>query len=139
LFFYPDLAVPVAYEAIQKLTDVAKTAGVQKAVLLSGKVEKEAERCEKLIANSGMDYTLVRASWYNQNFSESFFVDTVVFMEVALPMPGAKIPFVDAGDIADVVIEDLTDNKYNVQTYEVTGPRKLSFAEVVEEISNATG
>jgi uncharacterized protein YbjT (DUF2867 family) len=137
--FYPDLAVPGAFEAIQKLTFVAKACGVQKVVLLSGKGEKEAERCEDLIANSGMDYTLVRASWFNQNFSESFFLDQVLSGDVALPMPEAKIPFVDTGDIADVVTEALTDDQHNGKTYEVTGPGKLTFAEVVEEISQATG
>jgi uncharacterized protein YbjT (DUF2867 family) len=139
IVFYPDLAVPGAYEAIQKLVEVAKTAGVKKVVLLSGKGEKEAERCEQLIANSGLDYTLVRASWFNQNFSESFFVDPVISGNVALPMPDAKIPFVDTDDIADVVTAALTDDKHNVQTYEVTGPRNLTFGEVVQEISNATG
>lgn len=139
IVFYPDLAVPGAYEAIQKLVQVAKTARVKKAVLLSGKGEREAERCEQLIANSGLNYTLVRASWFNQNFSESFFVDPVISGNVSLPMPDAKIPFVDTGDIADVVTAVLTDDKHNGQTYEVTGPRKLTFGEVVEEISNATG
>ena len=139
IVFYPDLAVPGAYEAIQKLTEVAKSAGVQKAVLLSGKGEKEAERCEQLIANSGMDYTLVRASWFSQNFSESFFIDPVLSGDVALPMPDAKIPFVDTDDIADVVTAALTDDRHNGKTYEVTGPRALTFAEAVEEISKATG
>ncbi|MCG2590003.1 NmrA family NAD(P)-binding protein [Rhodohalobacter sulfatireducens] len=139
IVFYPDLAVPGAYEAIQRLVEVAKTAGVKKAVLLSGKGEREAERCEQLIVNSGLDYTLVRASWFNQNFSESFFLDPIKSGDVALPMPEAKIPFVDTGDIADVVTVVLTDEKHNGQTYEVTGPRKLTFGEVVQEISNATG
>src|SRR6056297_4343210 len=90
IVYYPDLAVPGAYEAIQKLTEVAKSAGVQKGVLLSGKGEQEAERCEQLIANSGMDYTLVRASWFSQNFSESFFIDPVLSGEVALHIPAAR-------------------------------------------------
>ena len=137
--FYPDLAVPGAYEAIQRLTEVAKASGVRKIVLLSGKGEKEAERCEDLVANSGMDYTLIRASWFNQNFSESFFVDPVLSGEVALPMPDAKIPFVDTGDIADMVTEALTNDQHNSQTYEVTGPRSLTFEEAIDEISKATG
>ena len=78
IVFYPDLAVPGAYEAIQGLIEAAKKAGVKKAVLLSGKGEKEAERCEQLVANSGLDYSLVRASWFNQNFSESFFLEPVL-------------------------------------------------------------
>lgn len=139
IVFYPDLAVPGAYEAIKRLTEEAKAAGVKKAVLLSGKGEKEAQRCEKLVAASGLEYTLVRASWFNQNFSESFFADPVISGDVALPMPDAKIPFVDTGDIADVVTSALTDDRHNGQTYEVTGPRTLTFGEAVEEISKATG
>lgn len=139
IVFYPDLAVPGAYEAIERLTDVAKTVGVQKAVLLSGKGEKEAERCEQLVSNSGMDYTLVRASWFNQNFSESFFAGPVISGKVALPMPHARIPFVDTDDIADVVTAALTDDRHNGQTYEVTGPRTLTFAEAVQEIAKAIG
>jgi len=137
--FYPDLAVPGAYEAIQRLTTVAKAVGVKKVVLLSGKGEKEAERCEDLIATSGLDYTLVRASWFNQNFSESFFVEPVLSGEVALPMPEAQIPFVDTDDIADVVTAALTGDQHNGKTYEVTGPRKITFAEAIAEISKATG
>ena len=137
--FYPDLAVPGAYESIEKLIETAKAAGVQKVVLLSGKGEKEAERCETLVANSGLDYTLVRASWFNQNFSESFFAEPVMSGVVALPMPEAKIPFVETDDISDVVTAALTDDHHNGQTYEVTGPRTLTFEEAVGEISKATG
>ena len=137
--FYPDLAVPGAYEAIQRITMVAKAVGVKKAVLLAGKGEKEAERCEDLIATSGLDYTLVRASWFNQNFSESFFVEPVLSGEVALPMPEAQIPFVDTDDIADVVTAALNGDQHNGKTYEVTGPRKITFAEAIAEISKATG
>src|SRR6056297_2968878 len=139
IVYFPDLAVPGAYEAIRRLADVAKTVGVKKVVLLSGKGEKEAERCEKLIATSGLDYNLVRASWFNQNFSESFFVDPVLSGEVALPMPEAQIPFVDTDDIADVVTAALNGDQHNGKTYEVTGPRKITFAEAIAEISKATG
>ena len=137
--YYPDLAVPGAYEAISGLTDAMTVAGVKKVVLLSGKGEKEAERCETVVANSGLDYTLVRASWFNQNFSESFFLDPILAGHVALPMPEAKIPFVDTGDIADVVVEALLDDVHNGKTYEITGPRKLSFQEAVHEIAQASG
>ncbi|MCO6487774.1 MAG: hypothetical protein J5I98_05110 [Phaeodactylibacter sp.] len=75
IVYYPHLAVPGAYEAVKGLTEEAKKAVVKKAVLLSGKGEKEAERCEQVVAGSGLDYTLVRASWFNQNFSESFLME----------------------------------------------------------------
>ena len=138
IVFYPDLAVPGAYEAIQGLTEVAKKAGVTKAVLLSGKGEKEAERCEQVVENSGLDYTLVRASWFNQNFSESFFLEPILSGHVALPMPDTKIPFVDTGDIAEVVVEALINDAHNGKTYEITGPNALTFEEVVDIIAQAT-
>ncbi len=139
IVYYPDLAVPGAYEAIEGLSKAAIEAGIKKVVLLSGKGEREAERCEQVIAHSGLNYTLVRASWFNQNFSESFFLDPILAGQVALPMPHANIPFVDADDIADVVVEALLDDAHNGNTYEITGPRTLTFKEAVETIAQATG
>ena len=139
IVYYPDLAVPGAFESISTLVEMAKEAGIQKAVLLSGKGETEAERCETVVAQSGLDYTLVRASWFNQNFSESFLLDPVLAGHVALPLPEAQVPFVDTGDIADVVVEALMNDAWNGQTVEVTGLRLLSFEEVVGEIAKASG
>ncbi len=139
IVYYPDLAVPGALEAIKGLTEAAKKASVKKAVLLSGKGEKEAERCEQVVANSGLDYTLVRASWFNQNFSESFFLDPILAGHVALPMPNAKIPFVDTSDIAEVVVKALLEDVHNGKTFEVTGPRTMTFEEVIKEIALGTG
>ncbi len=137
--YAPDLAVPGAKEAIAKLTEAALKEGLEKLVLLSGKGEKEAEACEEIVANSGLNYTLVRASWFNQNFSEGAFLDFILDGTVALPMPEAEIPFVDADDIADVVTEVLLDDSYNGQTITVTGPEKLRFRELVEKMANGIG
>ncbi len=139
IVYYPDLAVPGAVEAIQLLMTKAKEAGVKKAVLLSGKGEKEAERCEQVVANSGLDYTLVRASWFNQNFSEGAFLEPILAGHVALPMPNAKIPFVDTSDIAEVVVKVLLDDTHNGKTYQITGPRTLTFEEALKEIVTGTG
>ena len=117
IVYYPDLAVPGSKEAIAKLTETALKSGLEKVVLLSGKGEKEAEACEDIVANSGLNYTLVRASWFNQNFSEGAFLNFVLNGTVALPMPHAEIPFVDANDIADVVTKVIVDDAYNGQTY----------------------
>lgn len=139
IVYYPDLAVPGAKEAIDQLTQAALKEGVDKVVLLSGKGETEAEACEEIVANSGLNYTLVRASWFNQNFSEGAFRDFILAGQVALPMPEAEIPFVDADDIADVVTEVLLDDTYNGQTVTVTGPRKLTFKNLVDMMSEGIG
>lgn len=136
--FQPDLAVPGALEAIEELTRQAKQSGVQKLVLLSGKGEREAELCEQVVIHSGLDYTIVRASWFNQNFSESFFLEPILEGFVALPQAEVKVPFVDTDNIADVAVEALLHDKHNGKTYQLTGPRTLTFKEVIQEIAKAT-
>ena len=139
IVYYPDLAVPGSKEAITALTEAALKEGLEKVVLLSGKGEKEAEACEEIVANSGLNYTLVRASWFNQNFSEGAFLEFVLAGQVALPMPQAEIPFVDADDIAEVVTKVLLDDSYNGQTVTVTGPEKLTFEQVVKMMAQGIG
>ncbi|MEM6878470.1 MAG: NmrA family NAD(P)-binding protein [Bacteroidota bacterium] len=139
IVYYPDLAIPGAKEAIQAFTQAAADEGVKKLVLLSGKGEQEAEACEQIVAQSGLRYTLVRASWFSQNFSESFLMEPIMTGQVALPLPHVQIPFVDVNDIAEVVVQALIQDDYDGQTFEVTGPRALTFSQVVEEIASATG
>jgi len=136
--YYPDLAVPGAKKAIQELTQLAKATGVKKMVLLSGKGETEAEACEKIVMDSGLDYTIVRASWFNQNWSESFFLEPILSGEVALPLSDVLIPFVDANDIAEVAATVLLDDSYNGEIVEVTGPELINFKDAVEMIAKAS-
>jgi len=137
--YQPDLAVPGAYEAVQELLQQASANNIKKVVLLSGRGEHEAQRCEQLLIQSGLNYSIVRCSWFSQNFSESFFLPPVLAGHVALPNPEAKIPFLDTDDIADMAVATLLDSKHNGQLYELTGPRQLTFKEAVAEISKATG
>lgn len=137
IVYHPDLAVPGAKEAISTFTETALKQGLDKVVLLSGKGETEAEACEEIVANSGLNYTIVRASWFNQNFSESIFLEPILAGHVALPMADAEIPFVDADDIAAVAAKVLLDDTYNGKTITVTGPRKLTFKEAVATIAKA--
>ena len=139
IVYYPDLAVPGARDAIKALTEAAIKEGLEKVVLLSGKGETEAEACEEIVANSRLNYTLVRASWFNQNFSEGAFTDYVMAGHMALPMADARIPYTDTRDIADVVTKVLLDDSFNGEILTVTGPKKLTFEEVAEIISQKLG
>ncbi len=137
--YQPDLAVPGALEAIEGLVKAAKKADVKKLVLLSGKGEREAQLCEQVIIHSGLDHTIVRANWFNQNFSENFLLDGILEGHVALPFAEMEIPFVDANDIAEVAVKALTEDEHNGKIYELTGPEGLTFGEAVQLISQATG
>ena len=137
--FQPDLAVPFAAEAIENFTKLATKNGVQKIVLLSGRGEKEAQVCEEIVKKNAKYWTIIRASWFNQNFNESFFLDTILYGIVALPRAEALEPFTDADDIADVVTTALLNDSHNGKTYELTGPRLLTFKQAVNEIAEASG
>jgi uncharacterized protein YbjT (DUF2867 family) len=137
--YFPDLAAPGAPEAVGALAAVALEAGVERLVLLSGRGEEEAQRSEGVLQQSGAAWTVVRSSWFNQNFSESYFREPLLGGELALPAGDVGEPFVDADDIADVAVAALTEDGHLGEVYEVTGPRLLTFAQAVEEIGRASG
>lgn len=136
--FQPDLAVPGAPEAITALCEQARKSGVQKLVILSGRGEKEAQHCENIVMDSGLEWSVVRADWFNQNFSESFFLDPIIAGQVALPRTDIGIPFIDTDDIAEIAIKALTEGQYNGKVLEVTGPHLLTFSDVIDEIAKVT-
>ena len=137
--YFPDLAAPGAPDAIGALTEVALDVGVERLVLLSGRGEEEAQRSEGMLQRSGAAWTVIRASWFNQNFSENVFREPLQAGELALPVGDVGEPFVDVEDIADIAVAALTDDSHVGQLYEVTGPRLLTFADAVAEISRASG
>lgn len=137
--FQPDLAVPRALEIVRAFFSEAVDTGVKKLVLLSGRGEVEAEHAEQALQAHKVDWTILRASWFAQNFSESHFLDSILAGEVALPVGEVPEPFVDVDDIAEIAVAALTQPGHSGQLYELTGPRALTFAEAVGEISRATG
>jgi uncharacterized protein YbjT (DUF2867 family) len=137
--YYPDIAAPGAAETVGAFAELAVSSGVPRLVLLSGRGEAEAERAEQAVHASGADLTIVRSTWFSQNFSEDYLLEPVLSGELALPAGDTPEPFVDADDIADVAVAALTDDRHIGEVYELTGPRLLTFSDAVAEISRATG
>lgn len=135
--YAPDLAIPGATDTIQDFVDAAVLQGVRNLVLLSGRGETEAQICERIVQNAGVEWTVVRSSWFNQNFSEGAFHGMILDGAIALPAADIPEPFVDVDDIAEVVVAALTEEGHSGEVYEVTGPRMLTFTEVAQEISLA--
>ncbi len=139
LTYYPDLAFPGAAEAIRDFSKLAVEHGVRRLVLLSGRGEEEAVVSEQGVRDSGAEWTVVRASWFAQNFSEHFLLEPVLAGEIVLPAGQVTEPFIDVEDIVDVVVTALTTDGHGGRVYELTGPRLLSFTDVAAEISKASG
>ena len=132
-------AVPGAAQTVGSFADLAVKSGVPRLVLMSGRGEEEADRVEQAARDSGAELTVLRSTWFAQNFSEEYWRDYVLSGEVALPAGDTPEPFVDVDDLADVTVAALTDDRHIGRVYELTGPRLLTFAQAVEEIAQATG
>lgn len=137
--YFPDLAFPGASDKIDALTKVAADAGVERLVLLSGRGEPHAQACERIVQTCGLDYTLIRASWFAQNFSEGYLLEPAMAGVIALPAGEVREPIIDVDDIADVAVAALTEDGHGGELYEVTGPRAISFAEAAAELTAAIG
>ena len=142
--YYPDLAVPGSVKAVCSFAKLAVENGVRRLVLLSGRGEPEAERAERALqeavdAKADAEWTILRSTWFMQNFSEDYMLEHVLSGEIRLPAGDVPTPFLDADDIADVAVAALTDKRHAGQLYELTGPRSLTFAEAAAEIASAAG
>ena len=137
--YQPDLAVPRAADDVAAFAAAAAAAGVRHAVLLSGRGEDGAVASEARLRAAPIEHTVLRAAWFAENFSEGGFRDGILAGELALPAGAVCEPFVSADDIADAAVAALTDPAHRNRTYELTGPRLLSFADAVAEVAAATG
>jgi uncharacterized protein YbjT (DUF2867 family) len=137
--YFPDLAVPEAAGDIEAFTALAARSGVRRLVLLSGRGEPEAQACERIVQESGLEWTIVRCAWFMQNFSEGYLRDAVLAGQIALPAGDMAEPFVDVDDIADVAVAALTGDGHAGRVYQLTGPRLLTFADVAAELSAGLG
>ncbi|MDQ0015657.1 uncharacterized protein YbjT (DUF2867 family) [Variovorax boronicumulans] len=136
--YQPDLCVPGAVETVTAFYDAAAKAGVERIVLLSGRGEPEAQDAEKALQATALDWTIVRASWFFQNFSENYFLDEIVAGAITLPQGLAPEPFIDADDIADIAAEALVDSRHSRKLYELTGSQAFTFPEAIAQIAAAT-
>ncbi|MFF2190530.1 SDR family oxidoreductase [Streptomyces sp. NPDC058155] len=110
--------------------DYAKDSGG----VLDGILDSEAA-----VRESGLEWTISRPGWFAQNFSEGFFADAVRAGELRLPAGDGGASFVDAEDIAAVVVAALTQDGHAGQIYELSGPRAVTLTEAVATISTAVG
>ncbi|MBB5910595.1 Rossmann-fold NAD(P)-binding domain-containing protein [Actinoalloteichus hymeniacidonis] len=137
--YYPDVAFPEAAARIRALTTLAVRGGARRLVLLSGRGEEGAAPAERAVRDTDAEWTILRASWFNQNFSEHFLLAPVLGGEIALPAGEVTEPFIDVDDIAEVAVVALTESGHAGQTYELTGPRLLTFTDIAAEITAAAG
>jgi uncharacterized protein YbjT (DUF2867 family) len=93
---------------------------------------------ERRLEQSGLAFTHLRPNFYMQNllwFARSIRAKDAFF----LPLKDARAALVDARDVAAAAATVLTTPGHAGRTYALTGPESLSFGDVAEILSQATG
>lgn len=119
----------------------------QRVVLLSeidagNRDETTNERkVEKVVESSPIAWTILRPNWFMQNFTEpSYYLEAIRDAgEIKVPTGGQPTSFVDTRDIADVAAAALLDSRHAGQSYTLTGPQALAWAEVARLTGEAAG
>lgn len=135
--YIPDLAVKGAAEDMQAFSQQCKASGVERVVLLSGRGEPRTEPSEAAIKD--FRWTVLRCSWFDQNFDEGFFAEPLQHGVLALPVADIPEPFIDVEDIAAVAVKCLTEDGHEGKVYELTGPRAITFTQAVAIMATAAG
>ena len=136
--YFPDLALSGAAETVRAFVDVALDRGVRRHILLAGRGEDGAERAERLLMESGADWTILRCGFFAQNFSE-IFADPIRAGIIAMPEAAGPDPFLDIDDVADVAVAALTDDSHIGRLHELTGPRVVTMEAVAAILGDAIG
>ncbi|MFF5171975.1 NmrA family NAD(P)-binding protein [Micromonospora sp. NPDC000089] len=125
--------------------DLARRAGVRRAVLLSSSgIEAGAPGLgEVQAALGGMipEWTVLRPSWFMENFVGEHPQATSIRErgEIVSATGDARVGFVDPADIAEVAVRALTDPTSHDTEHVITGPERLSYADVAATLTDHLG
>lgn len=127
----------------KRLVDAAKRAGAKKVVLLSAMgvdaaPQSPLRQVELHLEESGLEWTVLRPTWFMQNFSTSH-ARSIGAGALAEPAADQKTAFIDARDIAAVAAKALLEGGHAGKTYTLTGPELLSRADVAAALSRELG
>lgn len=137
------LVPPEAGDVTPFLAEVERS-DVARVALLSARSPGQSgddhlPQVEAAVTALSVPWTIVRPSWFAQNFTEGVFVGGLAEGTLRLPVGDGGEPFIDADDIAAVAVAALTEPGHEGRTYELSGPDVLTFGEAVATIAAASG
>lgn len=141
--------VPNAPDLASNAVTEAKKAGIRHIVkqsVMGADLEADVgtmrlhRQVEDIIEQSGIPFTFLRPNEFMQNFVNFHSPSIKGNNAFYIPLEDAKVSLVDVRDIAAVTVKSLIDeDKHKNKMYLITGPEALSYHQVAEILSNATG
>jgi NAD(P)H dehydrogenase (quinone) len=130
------------------LVDAAKNAGVRYLVRLSAQGADEKApflpgkwhwQSEQLVKKSGIRYTIIRPTFFMQNFITAY-GDTIKSQNsIYSPAGDGRAGFIDPYDVAAVAVKLLISEGHDNKTYELTGPEAISYADAADTLTKVLG
>ncbi|MFJ8871505.1 NAD(P)H-binding protein [Streptomyces sp. NPDC102473] len=141
------LVAPDDPSPVREFVHQAEASGVHRFVALSGHgIEKAGDDFgrgmaagEEAVRESAAEWTVLRPNNFFQNFDEDLWLAPLRAGRLGLPIGEMPEPFVDADDVAAVAARVLTEEGHAGRTYELSGPRAITFAEATRTIAEAAG
>lgn len=129
------------YAILSPLIQEAKRQGLKKVVLMTAMGANADEsspfrRTELELENSGLQYNIVRPNWFLQNFNTFWLKEINEQRKILLPTGDAKVSFIDARDISEVVAKLIVDDNYSNKAFDLTGKEALDHHQVAKVISS---
>ncbi|RKQ90780.1 uncharacterized protein YbjT (DUF2867 family) [Solirubrobacter pauli] len=126
---------------VADLLDRSERAGARRAVLLSARAVEfhptgALAAVEAATQAAPLAHTILRPSWFAQNFTEAF-LSPDAEGRVTAPAGDGREPFVDLEDVAAVAVAALLDGHDG--TLELSGSEALTFGEAVTVLGERTG
>lgn len=94
---------------------------------------------EKSILASGVPYTFLRPSFFDQNLSTTHRADIKEYGQIYVPAGNGKTSFIDVRDIAAVAAKTLIEDGHANKAYPLTGDVALDYAQVAVIFSGVLG
>ncbi|KAI0432407.1 NAD(P)-binding protein [Xylaria sp. FL1042] len=129
---------------MNKFVDLAKKQGVNRFVLCAGTsatIGKDGMgRVWEHLIKSGVDYCVLRPSWFMENLIEPGLAFTIGKLnKIFTATQDGKIPFISADDIAESAYHALTDEKSYNCDLRILGPENLTYDQIAETLSKVLG
>ena len=131
----------------KQFTDAAATAGVQHLVYLSSlesvpesknPITQNHVAVQNHIRESGMGWTIIRPTFFNQNF-ETYAPRIREARQIVMPAGHGTVSATDLRDVGEVIREVLTKSGHENKSYDLTGPELLTFAEIAAKFTKVLG
>lgn len=128
--------------------EMAKQAGVKHVVKLSAQgvsadssnpLFRAHARAELALEASGLAYTILRPTFFQQNWVAFFAQAIKAGQPVYVNAGEGRLAWIDTRDIADVATAALTEPGHEGLVYDLTGPEALGYADVVARLGKLLG